>query len=34
LLKDNHIPIRVIDIHTKGNLMRVMRGEDVGTLIS
>jgi uridylate kinase len=34
LLKDNNIPIRVVDMHIKGNLMRAVRGEDVGTLIS
>jgi len=34
LLKDNDIPLRVIDIHARGNLRRVVQGEDVGTLIS
>jgi len=34
LLKDNRIPIRVVNLHTRGNLMRVVRGEEVGTLIS
>jgi uridylate kinase len=34
LLKDNHIPLRVININTSGNLRRLLTGEDVGTLIS
>lgn len=34
LLKDNKIPVRVIDLNTPGNLRRVVLGEEVGTLIS
>ena len=34
LLKDNEIPIRVIDLNVPGNLKRVVMGEEVGTLIS
>ena len=34
LLKDNEIPVRVIDLNTPGNLMRVVLGEAVGTIIS
>jgi uridylate kinase len=34
LLKDNHIPVRVIDINREGNLRRVVLGESIGTLIS
>jgi uridylate kinase len=34
LLKENHIPVRVIDINRDGNLRRVVLGEPVGTLIS
>lgn len=34
LLKDNRIPVRVIDLNTPGNLKRVVLGEQVGTLIS
>jgi len=34
LLKDTNIPVRVVDLHTPGNLKRVVLGEDVGTLIS
>jgi len=34
LLKDNKIPVRVVDINQAGNLRRVVSGEPVGTLIS
>jgi len=34
LLKENEIPVRVIDLNVSGNLKRVVLGEDVGTLIS
>jgi uridylate kinase len=34
LLKDNRIPVRVIDLNTPGNLKKVVLGEEVGTLIS
>ncbi|MDF1544266.1 MAG: UMP kinase, partial [bacterium] len=34
LLKENKIPVRVIDLNAPGNLKRVVMGEDVGTLIS
>lgn len=34
LLKDNQIPVRVIDVNREGNLRRVVLGEDIGTLIS
>lgn len=34
LLKENKIPVRVIDIKTQGNLKKIIMGEDVGTLIS
>lgn len=34
LLKDNKIPIRIIDLKTPGNLFRVITGEQIGTLIS
>ncbi len=34
LLKDNHIPLRVVDLNVVGNLKRVVLGENVGTLIS
>lgn len=34
LLKDNNIPLRVVDIKTPGNLKKIIMGENVGTLIS
>lgn len=34
LLKDNQIPVRVVDIGVPGNLVRVVKGEQIGTLIS
>jgi uridylate kinase len=34
LLKENEIPVRVIDLNVTGNLKRVVLGEEVGTLIS
>ncbi|RME24352.1 MAG: UMP kinase [Candidatus Zixiibacteriota bacterium] len=34
LLKDNNIPVRVINIHTPGALTGVVLGEDIGTLIT
>ncbi|UCE25549.1 MAG: UMP kinase [Candidatus Zixiibacteriota bacterium] len=34
LLKDNEIPVRVIDLNKPGNLKRVVLGQQVGTLIS
>ncbi|MFQ6008918.1 MAG: UMP kinase [Candidatus Zixiibacteriota bacterium] len=34
LLKDSHIPVRVVDLNIPGNLKRVVLGEDIGTLIS
>lgn len=34
LLKDNNIPLRVINVNADGNLVKVVMGEEVGTLIS
>ena len=33
LCKLNHLPIIVFDMDTKGNLMKVMNGEPIGTLV-
>ena len=33
LLKENRIPVRVLDLNRAGNLKRAVMGEDVGTLI-
>ncbi len=34
LLKENAIPLRIVDLHTPGNLRRVVMGEEVGTLVT
>ncbi len=31
---DNHLPIRVFDVLTPGNLRRVVAGEEIGTLVT
>jgi len=33
LCMDNHLPIIVFDLHTHGNLSRIVNGEPVGTLV-
>lgn len=33
LCEEKHIPICVFDLHVRGNLMRVLQGERIGTLI-
>jgi uridylate kinase len=33
LCKDNDLPIIVFDLGTRGNIIRVVQGEDVGTLV-
>lgn len=34
LCKENQLPIIVFDMNTKDNLMRVVKGEEIGTLVS
>ena len=34
LLKDNHIPLRIVALNKEGNLNRVVMGENIGTLIT
>lgn len=34
LSKENKLPILVFDMNTEGNLMKVVQGEDIGTLVS
>lgn len=34
MCRDNSLPIRVLGLHPKGNLVRLIRGEEVGTLVS
>jgi uridylate kinase len=33
MCRDNQLPIRVFNLNTAGNIMRMSMGEDVGTLI-
>ena len=34
LCKENNLPIVVFDIKEKGNLLRVAKGEKIGTLVA
>ena len=34
LCMDNHIPIKVFNLRVKGNIERVVKGEDIGSLVS
>ena len=34
MCRDNDLPIRVYDVASPGDLMRIVRGEDVGTLVT
>ena len=34
LCRDNRLPLRVFNLHNPGDLPRVIRGEDVGTLVT
>ncbi|MFK8016871.1 MAG: UMP kinase [Gammaproteobacteria bacterium] len=34
MCRDNNVPLRVFDLNNSGALMRIVRGEDVGTLVS
>ena len=34
LCMDNGIPIRVFNMRVRGNIERVVRGEDIGSLVS
>ena len=33
LCKENHLPIVVFDMDTPGNLLKVIKGEPIGTLV-
>jgi uridylate kinase len=33
MCRDNNLPIRVFDLDAPGNLMRLIKGEDIGTLV-
>jgi uridylate kinase len=34
LAMDNHLPIRVFDLLTRGNIQRIINGETIGTLVT
>ena len=34
MCRDNNLPLRVFDLATPGELLRIVRGEDVGTLVT
>jgi uridylate kinase len=34
LCRENNLPIIVFDMNKEGNLLRVLQGEEVGTLIA
>ncbi|HUO82084.1 MAG TPA: UMP kinase [Gammaproteobacteria bacterium] len=34
MCRDNDLPLRVFDLNEPGDLLRIVRGEDVGTLVS
>jgi uridylate kinase len=34
MCRDNHLPLRVFNLGNPGDLMRVVKGEDVGTLVT
>ncbi|MBS0377707.1 MAG: UMP kinase [Proteobacteria bacterium] len=34
MCRDNHLPLRVFNLNNSGDLTRVVRGEDVGTLVT
>ena len=33
LCRDNKLPIRVFKLSTKGNIQRVLQGEEIGTVV-
>ena len=34
LCKENNLPILVFDMNTRGNLLKVVQGENIGTIVS
>jgi len=34
MCRDNHLPLRVFNLNNPGDLIRIVRGEDVGTLVT
>jgi uridylate kinase len=33
LCRENHLPIRVFKLSTRGNILRVCQGENIGTVV-
>jgi len=33
MCRDNNLPIRIFDLHVPGNLVRIVKGDDIGTLV-
>jgi uridylate kinase len=34
MCRDNHLPLQVFDLYNAGDLLRIARGEDVGTIVT
>jgi uridylate kinase len=34
MCRDNDLPLRVFNVHNKGDLLRIINGEDIGTLVT
>jgi uridylate kinase len=34
MCRDNNLPLRVFNVNNKGDLLRIVNGEDVGTLLT
>jgi uridylate kinase len=34
MCRDHDLPLRVFNVHNKGDLLRIVNGEDVGTLVT
>jgi uridylate kinase len=34
MCRDNHVPVRVFNLNNPGDLTRIVRGADVGTLVT
>jgi len=34
MCKENNMPMYVFDMNTRGNLLKVLRGENIGTLVT
>jgi uridylate kinase len=34
MCRDNDLPLRVFNVHNKGDLLRILHGEDRGTLVT